>query len=134
MSRKLDVVLEELGKVPGMSVTTVNRLKKLASEFVSEDDFFKATKGELMRTWTKLAPESPRGLGQTFFDAFAKAKALWTSDEAGTAAARPADPLGRPATQELLLWMASFLESNNVEQMSFGRLLDIWDQIQEAKG
>ena len=86
-----------------------------------------------MRTWTKIAPQSPRGLGQTFFDAFAKAKALWTSDEVGTAAARPADPLSRPATQDLLLWMADFLENNKVEQMPFGRLLDIWDQIQEAK-
>lgn len=133
MSKKLDVVLEELGKVPGMTSTTVNRLGKVASEFASEDDFFRATRGELMRTWTKIAPESPRGLGQTFFDAFAKAKSLWTSDEVGAAAARPADPLGRPATQELLLWMASFLESNKVEQMPFGRLLDIWDQIQEAR-
>ena len=133
MSKKLDTVLEELEKIPEMTSTTVNRLKRVASEFVSEDDFFKATRGELMRTWTKIMPESPRGLGQTFFDAFAKARALWTSDEVEEAAARPADPLGRPATQELLLWMASFLETNKVEQMSFGKLLDIWDQIQEAK-
>ena len=133
MSKKFDTVLEELGKDPGMTSTTMNRLKRVASEFVSEDGFFMATKGELMRTWTKIAPESPRGLGQTFFDAFAKAKALWSSDEVEETAARPADPLGRPATQELLLWMASFLETNKVEQMSFGKLLDIWDQIQEAK-
>ena len=133
MSRKFETVLEELGKIPGMTSTTVNRLGKVASEFASEDDFFRATRGELMRTWTKIAPESPRGLGQTFFDAFSKAKALWTSDAAAETAARPADPLGRPATQELLLWMASFLETNKVEQMSFGKLLDIWDQIQEAK-
>lgn len=133
MSRKFETVLEELGKDPEMTSTTVNRLKRIASEFVSEDDFFKATRGELMRTWTKIAPQSPRGLGETFFGAFAKAKALWTSDEAAEAAARPADPLGRPATQELLLWMASFLDTNKVEQMPFGRLLDIWDQIQEAK-
>ena len=133
MSKKFDTVLEELGKIPEMTSTTVNRLKRVASEFVSEDGFFMATKGELMRTWTKIAPESTKGLGQTFFDAFAKAKALWSSDEVEETAARPADPLGRQATQELLLWMASFLETNKVEQMSFGRLLDIWDQVQEAK-
>ena len=75
MSKKLDTVLEELGKDPETTSTTVNRLKRIASEFVSEDDFFKATRGELMRTWTKIAPQSPRGLGETFFGAFAKAAA-----------------------------------------------------------
>ena len=133
MNRKFGVVLEELKKLPKMTSTTINRLGRVASEFVSDDDFFRATKGELMRTWSKIAPESPRGLGQTFFDAFSKAKALWTSDEVGTEAARPADPLGRQVTQELLLWMASFMESNSVEQMPIGHLLDIWDQVQEAK-
>lgn len=133
MTRKFSEMIEALGKDPEMTATTVNRLDRVASEFVSEDDFFNATKGELMRAWTKIAPESPRGLGQTFFNAFSKAKALWTSGEVEEAAARPADPLGRQATQELLLWMASFMESNGVEQMPFGRLLDIWDQIQEAK-
>lgn len=127
------MALEELGKAPGMTSTTLNRLGRVASEFVSEDDFFRATKGELMRTWTKIAPESPRGLGQTFFDAYEKAKALWRSAEVGKAAERPADPLGRQVTQELLLWMASFMESNSVEQMPIGRLLDIWDQVQEAR-
>lgn len=133
MNRKFDVVLEELKKLPEMTSTTVNRLEKVASEFVSDDDFFRATKGELMRAWSKIAPESPRGLGQTFFGAFSKAKALWTSDAAAETAAKSADPLGRPVTQDLLLWMASFLESNKVEQMPIGRLLDIWDQIQEAR-
>lgn len=133
MSAKFTRVTEALERDSGVSARTANCLKRLCAEFATEDDFFRATKGDLMRVWAKLEPNSKRGLGQSLFSAFSKASALWTSSDVEKAASLP-DPLARPATQEILLWMASFLESNKVEQMPFGRLLDIWDQVQEAKG
>ena len=132
MSARFARVTEALERDFRVSAKTANRLKRLCAEFATEDDFFRATKGDLMRVWAKLEPDSGKGLGQSLFDAFSKASALWTSSDVGKAASLP-DPLARPATQELLLWMASFLDTNKIEQMSFGRLLDIWDQIQEAK-
>lgn len=132
MSAKLTRTMEALARDAGVSARTVSCLERICAEFATEDDFFRATKGDLMRVWTKLEPDAARGLGQKAFDAFSKARALWTSDVVAKTASLP-DPLARPATQELLLWMASFLESNKVEQMPFGRLLDIWDQVQEAK-
>lgn len=132
MSAKFTRVTEALERDFRVSARTVNCLGRLCAEFATEDDFFRATKGDLMRVWAKLEPGSKKGLGQALFDAFSKASALWTSSDIEKAASL-SDPLARPATQELLLWMASFLESNSVEQMPIGRLLDIWDQVQEAR-
>lgn len=133
MSARFTRTMEALARDAGVSARTAGCLERICAEFATEDDFFRATRGDLMRVFAKLEPDAKRGLGEKTFDAFSKARALWTSDEVAKAASLP-DPLSRPATQELLLWMASFLEQNRVEKMPFGRLLDIWDQVREAKG
>lgn len=114
------------------SAVMANRIDKIAAEFATVDAFLNASKGELMSKWTKLNPETNRGLGDGFFEAFDVFLHEWR-DRPETPE-RP-DSLGeRAVTQELLLWMADFLDRNKVPQMKLGRLLSVYDAMVEAKG
>ena len=114
------------------SAVMANRIDKIAAEFATVDAFLNASKGELMSKWTKLNPEANRGLGDGFFEAFDVFLHEWRDRPE---APETPDRLGeRPVTQELLLWMADFLDRNKVPQMKLERLLAIYDAMVEARG
>lgn len=115
------------------SAVMANRIDKIAAEFATVDAFLNASKGELMSKWAKLNPEANRGLGDGFFEAFDVFLHEWR-DRPEAAPERP-DQLGeRAATQELLLWMADFLDRNKLSQMKLGRLFAVYDAMVEARG
>lgn len=114
------------------SAVMANRIDKIAAEFATVDAFLNASKGELMSKWTKLNPEANRGLGDGFFEAFDVFLHEWR--DRPEAPERPDQAGERAVTQELLLWMADFLDRNKVPQMKLERLLAIYDAMVEARG
>ena len=127
---KLALVLEELRKL-GVSATMVNKLETLAKQFVGPEQFFSATKGELQKVWNQLTPDSPKGLGDGFFEAFDRAAGLWRTPEADAAVLQAA-PLSRSISVEQLQKLKDFMEMYSIRERPLGKLLDILDIIEQT--
>lgn len=127
---KLAMILEELRKT-GVSSTIVNRVETLAKQFAGPEQFFSATKGELQKVWNQLTPDSPKGLGDGFFDAFDRAAGLWRTPEADAAVLQSA-PLSRPVSAEQLQKLKDFMEMYSIKERPLGKLLDILDIIEQT--
>jgi len=78
---KMDDVLKRLNADNETSARIVGCIDRLSREFATPDAFFLASKGELMKAYLRITPESKRGLGEKFFSAMAKAVRLWNTPE-----------------------------------------------------
>lgn len=128
---KLALVLEELRKT-GASSTIVNRIEALAKQFAGPDQLFSATRGELSKVWAQLTPNSPKGLGKGFWEAFDRAAGLWRTPEAEAAVLQNA-PLSRMVTAGQLQKLKDFMEMFSLQELPLGKLLDVLDTV-EPKG
>lgn len=125
---KLALILEELRKT-GVSATMVNKLETLAKQFAGPEQFFSATRGELSKVWNQLTPDSPKGLGDGFFEAFDRAAGLWRTPEADAAVLQSA-PLSRMITTGHLQKLKDFMEMFSLQELPLGKLLDILDTVE----
>lgn len=127
---KLAMILEELRKL-GVTTTMVNKLETLAKQFAGPEQFFSATRGELSKVWNQLTPDSPKGLGDGFFEAFDRAAGLWRTPEADAAVLQAA-PLSRSISVEQLQKLKDFMEMYSIKERPLGKLLDILDIIEQT--
>lgn len=127
---KLAMILEELRKL-GVTTTMVNKLETLAKQFAGPEQFFSATRGELSKVWNQLTPDSPKGLGDGFFEAFDRAAGLWRTPEADAAVLQAA-PLSRSISVEQLQKLKDFMEMYAIKERPLGKLLDILDIIEQT--
>lgn len=89
------------------SKVIVNRLFRMAERWVSFEAFLQASKGDLLKRWRELAPESNRDLGAEFYAAFDAAAAWCASAESETSPAEAPDPV---LTKDQLKKVLDFLE------------------------
>lgn len=87
----------------GVSLSIVNRIERLSSEFATKEAFFLASKGELLSAFRKAYPDAKRDLGDMFFAAMSKAVVLWkTPDDKPAARPSHATPERDPRLDETL--------------------------------
>lgn len=113
----------------GHSAAVVNRLLRMANEFVTPDAFFTATKGTVAGVAHKLWPDAKRGLGDRLYRCLDDASWLWRhpeGDAAGTAPVRPA-PTGADMvfTKTQLKDVADFMEYFGRESISAAEMMSV---------
>ena len=130
-NNRFERALDELRKQADISTVTVNRLERMAREYATPEVFLQATKGELMAMWSKLTPNSPKGLGPNFFEGFGRLIGLYRSEPAEVM--MKTDPLSRIVSQDYIMKLADTLDHFRVPSMPLGRLMDIVDTMEIAK-
>ena len=129
MNTKEEDKLKEKLRTRGHSAMIVNRLFRLANEFVTPDAFFTATKGTVAGVATKLWPDAKRGLGDKLYRCFDDAAWLWRHREEETVEAVPRRPAPVKAdlvfTKAQLKDIMDFMEYFGRESISTAEMLSI---------
>lgn len=124
---KFNEVIEHLRADKDVSSIATNRIVRMSQEFATPDAFFLASKGDLMKAYDRLVPEAKRGLGDSFFDAMAKAVRLWNAPEEDKPAALDAtcrDPrLDEILTVNEVLLVAELMEKFKKTEVSVDWIL-----------
>lgn len=124
---KMDEVLKRLGADPDVSAKVANVVMRLSREFATPDAFFLASKGELMKAYARITPESKHGLGEKFFSAMAKAVRLWNAPEESKPSAPDAPPrdprLDEVLAVEEVLLIAELMERFKKKEASVDWIL-----------
>ena len=64
----------------GMSGVIVKRIMRIAGEFATLNGFFAASKGDIMKSYNKIAPGNKHGLGDSFWIQLGRAMQIYKSE------------------------------------------------------
>ena len=131
MDTKEEDKLKEKLRTRGHSAVVVNRLFRMANEFVTPDAFFTATKNAVAGVASKLWPDAKHGLGDKLYRCFDDAAWLWRHPEetAGTESRRPAPAAAAGTdlmfTRSQLKDVVDFMEYFGRESISAAEMLSV---------
>ena len=117
-------------KEQGVSTVQIHRIENIAKEFATPEAFFLATRGSIQTVYNKMRPDSPKGLGDRFFNVFDKALRLFHQATTPEIAAKRVDQLGRTVSKDDLLLVAELMEKFQRETVTLRWILQ---QLELAK-
>lgn len=74
--------LEAALRRDGMSGVIVKRIMRLAGDFATLNGFFTASKGDIMKSYSKISPGNKHGLGDSFWAQLGRATQIFRSEGA----------------------------------------------------
>ena len=126
----------EIMKTRGHSSTITNKIAAVAGQFATEDAFFMASKGDLMKAYSKIAGAKGYSLGNTFFKAFDVALSLHKEpDQEEENVVVPelcGEWLNESVTLENMRGIADFMELFKIKQLPIGKMLTLLDLIRDG--
>ena len=125
MTTKEEGKLKDRLRARGHSAYVVNRLFRLANEFVTPDAFFTATKGAVAGVAFKLWPDAKRGLGDKLYRCFDDAAWLWRHPAEAAEAAPGSPAVDLVFTRSQLMDVVFFMEHFGRESISTAEMLSV---------
>lgn len=122
----------------GVSGVLVKRIERMSEQFANPDEFFRASKGDIMRAHQKSNPKAEYGLGNSFWRVFGKASAYFSSDcdsevrsSEGhkTEDEMPGEQMLRLIPLKDLQTVVSFMELCNVEAINLVEIVGFLNSV-----
>lgn len=114
----------------GHSTTSVNRLFRMAEGWASFEAFLQVSKGDLLKRWRTLVPDSNRNLGKEFYATFDDAVAWYASPEAEVKPSEAPDPV---FSKDQLKRVLDFMELFEKPNIRLSEMQDLLTMVQGVK-